>query len=410
MTNRTPVTGPLLGLRILDLTRLLPGPLGTMLMADMGAEVIKIEDPNAPDYVRAFPPYINGESANYLAYNRSKRSVLLDYQTPDGRDKFLDLVETADVVVEQFRPGHLDRLGLGYATARARNPRIIYVSITGYGQTGPYAHLAGHDLNYLAVSGVLGLTGTSPADAPVIPGVQLADIAGGSYGCVMATLAALFARQRTGEGQHVDVSMTDAVMPLLSVAYALQSGTDKSADGGAGVGPSSRGPSGQGLSGRGQMPLSGGLANYNLYRCRDGRYVALGTLEPKFWQKFCKLLDKPDWLAFLQPQSPAQLAEFKTQIQLLFGERDRDDWTRFGLENDLLITPVNDLPDLATDPQLTARQMIVTQQHPVAGPFQSIGVPLKFSATPAHPAWPAPLLGEDTDAILGNRPEKPPVL
>jgi len=405
MTNRTPVTGPLLGLRILDLTRLLPGPLGTMLMADMGAEVIKIEHPNAPDYVRAFPPYINGESANYLAYNRSKRSVLLDYQTPDGRDKFLDLVETADVVVEQFRPGHLDRLGLGYATARARNPRIIYVSITGYGQTGPYAHLAGHDLNYLAVSGVLGLTGTSPADAPVIPGVQLADIAGGSYGCVMATLAALFARQRTGEGQHVDVSMTDAVMPLLSVAYALQSGIDNSADGGAGVGPSSRGP-----SGRGHMPLSGGLANYNLYRCRDGRYVALGTLEPKFWQKFCKLLDKPDWLAFLQPQSPAQLAEFKTQIQLLFGERDRDDWTRFGLENDLLITPVNDLPDLATDPQLTARQMIVTQQHPVAGSFQSIGVPLKFSATPAHPAWPAPLLGEDTDAVLGNRPEKPPVL
>ncbi len=400
MTNRTPTTGPLLGLRILDLTRLLPGPLGTMLMADMGAEVIKIEDPNAPDYIRAFPPYVNGESANYLAYNRSKRSVLLNYQTPDGRDKFLDLVETADVVVEQFRPGHLDRLGLGYATARARNPRIIYVSVTGYGQTGPYAHLAGHDLNYLAVSGVLGLTGTSPDDAPVMPGVQLADIAGGSYGCVMATLAALFARQRTGEGQHVDVSMTDTVMPLLSVAYALQAGTGE---------PMTDGVSSQGPSSRGNMPLSGGLANYNVYRCRDGRYVALGTLEPKFWQKFCKLLDKPAWLVFIQPQNPTQLAEFKAQIQTLFEERDRDDWTRFGLENDLLITPVNDLSDLATDPQLLARHMIVTQQHPVAGPFQSIGVPLKFSATPAHPAWPAPLLGEDTEAVLGSSLEKPPV-
>ncbi len=406
MPNRTPVTGPLLGLRILDLTRLLPGPLGTMLMADMGAEVIKIEDPNAPDYVRAFPPYVNGESANYLAYNRSKRSVLLNYQTPEGRDKFLDLVETADVVVEQFRPGHLDRLGLGYATARARNPRIIYVSVTGYGQTGPYAHLAGHDLNYLALSGVLGLTGTNPTDAPVIPGVQLADIAGGSYGCVMATLAALYARERMGEGQHVDVSMTDTVMPLLSVAYALQTGTDKLITDGVGAGPSSPANPRPAWIRRGQMPLSGGLANYNLYRCHDGRYVALGTLEPKFWQKFCKLLNKPNWLVFLQPQSPEQLAEFKAQIQTLFLERDRDDWTRFGLEHDLLITPVNDLPDLATDPQLTARQMIVTQEHPVAGPFQSIGVPLKFSATPAHPAWPAPLLGEDTDAVLGNLPEK----
>ncbi len=424
MANRTPVTGPLLGLRILDLTRLLPGPLGTMLMADMGAEVIKIEDPNAPDYVRMFPPHINGESANYLAYNRSKRSVLLDYQTPDGRDKFLDLVETADVVVEQFRPGHLDRLGLGYAIARARNPRIIYVSITGYGQTGPYAHLAGHDLNYLAVSGVLGLTGTDPADAPVMPGVQLADIAGGSYGCVMATLAALYARQRTGEGQHVDVSMTDAVMPLLSLAYALQAGVGERGTDEEGAEPaagwantrgeassreaSNGGLSSRGPSSRGQMPLSGGLANYNLYRCQDGRYVALGTLEPKFWQKFCKLVSKPDWMAFLQPQSPAQLAGFKARIQLLFSERDRDDWTRFGLENDLLITPVNDLSDLATDPQLMARQMIVTQQHPVAGPFQTIGVPLKFSATPAHPAWPAPLLGEDTDAVLGSRSKKPP--
>ena len=211
---RQPTTGPLLGLRILDLTRLLPGPLGTMLMADMGADVIKIEDPNAPDYVRSFPPYVNGESVNYMAYNRSKRSVLLNYQTPDGRDQFLDLVKTADVVVEQFRPGHLDRLGIGYAAARAVNPRIIYVSVTGYGQTGPYAHLAGHDLNYIALAGVLGLTGDNSGTNPTIPGVQLADIAGGSYMSVVATLAALYARERTGEGQHVDVSMTDAVMPL----------------------------------------------------------------------------------------------------------------------------------------------------------------------------------------------------
>jgi len=393
MTDRKPTTGPLLGLRILDLTRLLPGPLGTMLMADMGAEVIRIELPDAPDYVRSFPPYLNGESAHYLAYNRSKRSVLLDYQTPDGKARFMELVKTADVVVEQFRPGYLDRLGLGYAHARAENPRIIYVSVTGFGQTGPYAHLAGHDLNYLALSGVLSLTGSHPDEPPVVPGVQLADIAGGSYGCVMATLAALYARQRTGEGQHVDVSMTDAVMPLLSAAYALQSG---------GADHEMSGP-----VARGQLPLSGGLPNYGVYGCRDGGYVALGALEPKFWQKFCRLVNKPDWLGFLLPSDQEQLHSFKTRIGALFQEKDRDDWARFGLDHDLLITPVYTLAELDRDPQLSARQMIVTQQHPVAGSFRSIGVPLKFSATPARPAWPAPQLGADTEAILGStRPDE----
>ena len=378
---RQPTTGPLLGLRILDLTRLLPGPLGTMLMADMGADVIKIEDPSAPDYVRAFPPYVNGESANYMAYNRSKRSVLLDYQTPDGRDQFLDLVKTADVVVEQFRPGHLDRLGIGYAAARAVNPRIIYVSVTGFGQTGPYAHLAGHDLNYIALAGVLDLTGDGNS-GPTVPGVQLADIAGGSYMSVVATLSALYARERTGEGQHVDVSMTDAVLPLLSVAYASYAGTGTASE-------------------RGTLPLSGGLPNYGVYRCRDGKYVALGTLESKFWQKFCTLIGKPDWLSFLLPASPTQVAEVKAQVQTVFLEKDRDEWAGFGLEHDILITPVNTLDDLETDPHLMARQMIVTQDHPVAGPFRSIGVPLKFSGTPARPAWPAPGLGDDTADVLG---------
>ena len=295
---------------------------------------------------------------------------------------FWNLVKTADVVVEQFRPGHLDRLGIGYEAARAVNPRIIYVSVTGYGQTGPYAHLAGHDLNYIALAGVLNLTGDSPTNAPVVPGVQLADIAGGSYGCVMATLAAVYARERTGEGQHVDVAMTDVVMPLLSVAYASHAG----------------GQTGE----RGTMPLSGGLPNYGVYACSDGHYVALGTLEPKFWQKFCTLIGKPDWLGFMLPKSPAELADFTAQIQAVFGAKSRDEWTRFGLENDILITPVNTLADLDTDPHLMTRQMIVTQEHPVAGPFRSIGVPLKFSGTPAQPGWPAPTLGEDTDDVLGR--------
>jgi len=357
-----PTNGPLAGLRILDLSRLLPGPLGTMLMADMGAEVIKIENPESPDYVRMFPPHLNGESVHFLMYNRSKTTLLLNYQTDEGRAEFLEMIKTADVVVEQFRPGYLDRLGIGYGVARQINPRIIYVSVTGYGQTGPYAHLAGHDLNYLGVAGVLGLTG-DPADAPTVPGVQIADIAGGSYGCVMGTLAALYARERTGEGQHVDVSMTDAVMPLLTVAYGLFAGGMDSV--------------------RGQMPLSGGQPNYGVYLSKnqgDGRnrHIVLGTLEPKFWQKFCNLIQKPDWLKFMLPQTPEELVDYKKQIQTLFLERTQAEWVAFGTENDLLITPVNDLVDLQNDPQLIARQMVVTEQHPVAGAYSSVGVPLKF--------------------------------
>ena len=380
-------SGPLRGLRILDLTRLLPGPLGTMLMADMGAEVIKIENPASPDYVRMFPPHLNGESVNYLAYNRSKKSVLLDYTTPEGRDTFLKLIDTADVLVEQFRPGHMARLGLDYDTIRTRNPRLIYVSVTGYGQTGPYAHLAGHDLNYLGMSGVLSLTG-NPGETPTMPGVQLADIAGGAYGCVMATLAAVYARQQTTEGQHVDVSMTDCVMPLLAVAQAIYAGSGKVPE-------------------RGQMPLSGGQPNYGVYRClteADGqhRYVVLGTLEPKFWQKFCTLVNRPDWLKFILPQSPQELVEYTQQIQTLLAERTQAEWVALGTQHDLLITPVLTIDQLADDPQVQARQMIVTQQHPVAGPVAGIGVPLKFSGTPAQPAWPAPQLGADTGAVLGG--------
>jgi alpha-methylacyl-CoA racemase len=382
--TRKPVSGPLMGLRVLDLTRLLPGPLGTMMMADMGAEVLKIENPNSPDYVRMFPPYQNGESLNYIAYNRSKKSVLLDYTTSEGRETLLKLTETADVLVEQFRPGHMDRLGLGYVAVHERNPRLVYVSVTGYGQTGPYAHLAGHDLNYLGVAGVLSLTG-EPDQAPTVPGVQLADIAGGSYGCVMATLAAIYARQHTGEGQHVDVSMTDCVMPLLSVAYALHAGGQNTM--------------------RGEMPLSGSQPNYGVYRCANGadgklRYVALGTLEPKFWQKFCTVVGQPDWLKFILPQSVEQRADYKAAIQALIRQKTQAEWVTLGTEHDLLITSVNTLDDLATDPHLLARQMISTQEHRVAGSVVSVGIPLKFSATPAQPAWPAPQLGEDTETVL----------
>lgn len=350
-------------------------------MADMGADVLKIENPDKPDYIRVFPPYLNGESINYLMVNRSKKSLQLAYHTDAGRAEFWELVKTADVVVEQFRPGFLDQLGIGYNMARQVNPRIIYVSVTGYGQTGPYAHLAGHDLNYLGVSGVLSLTG-DPTKAPTVPGVQLADIAGGSYGCVMGTLAALYARERTGEGQHVDVSMTDMVMPLLTVAQGLYVG-----------GMSSQ---------RGEMPLSGGQPNYGVYQTKDEgdgrtRFVVLGTLEPKFWQKFCTVVDRLDWLKFMLPQTSAERAEYKETIQNLFLQRTQAEWVALGTTHDLLITPVNELEDLPHDPQLQARQMVVTDSAPIAGPFVRIGVPLKFSTVASSAATSGPLSVDKTE-------------
>jgi crotonobetainyl-CoA:carnitine CoA-transferase CaiB-like acyl-CoA transferase len=357
-----------------------------MMMADMGAEVIKIEDPNNPDYVRAFPPYINGESANYLAFNRSKLSLWLDYHTPEGQATFFELVKTADVVVEQFRPGFLDKIGIGYEAAKAANSQIIYVSVTGYGQTGPYSKLAGHDLNYTAYAGVLGMTGEADG-APTMTGVQLADVAGGSYMSVIATLSALHARHRTGVGQHVDVAMTDGVMPLLSAVYAQYAG-------------------GAANSERGKAPLSGGMANYGVYQCQDQKYIALGTLEPKFWAKFCTVVSRPEWLAYILPKNQEELKEFKSQISGLFISQPSIYWINIGIENDLLISPVYDLADLENDPHLQARQMIVTQEHTQAGAFKSIGVPIKFSETPANPSWPAPAMGEDTEAILSELRQK----
>jgi alpha-methylacyl-CoA racemase len=382
MPNRKPTQGPLQGIRILDLTRLLPGPLGTMLMADMGAEVIKIEDPKQPDYVRNFPPYQNGVSMNYLAFNRSKLSVSLDFTSEEGRSSFLNLVKTADVVVEQFRPKFLDKFGIGYEDAKKINEKIIYVSITGYGQTGPYAHLAGHDLNYTAVAGVLGVTGNP--DEPIAAGVQLADISGGSYMCVIATLSAIYARSQTGKGQQVDVSMTDTVMPLLTAIYQPNTSNELLSW----------------QNSRGNFALSGGLPNYGVYKTSDQKFIALGTLEPKFWQKFCSLVGKPDWMAFIIPENEGKTAEYKTKISELIASHSRDYWVEFGVKNDILISAINDLDELHSDPHLQAREMVLEEEHPIAGKFRSIGVPLKFSETPAKPSWVAPDLGADTEDVL----------
>jgi len=380
--------GPLTGIRVLDFTRLYPGPLGTMLLGDMGAEVIKIEDPARPDYVRNFPPFIESEAAAYLCVNRSKKSLALGCRSEAGRKVFMDLVQTADLVVEQFRPGVLDRMGLGYAAAAGRNPRIIYVSLTGYGQQGPYAGHAGHDLNYIGYAGILGLT-VGGDGQPAIPGPQMADVAGGAYMLVIACLSALLARDRSGRGQQVDLAMLDGVLPLMTLQLAQYWAAPEA------------------LKDQ-RLPLSGGLASYHTYRCADGKFAALAALEPKFWEAFCDWVEKPVWKERIYDTGEAA-ATLKKELAALFETRSRDEWVRDADGSDFCLTPVWGLDEVEEDPHLKQREMFITQSHPRCGKIKSVGVPLKFKGTPAAPQNPPPVLGQNTTAILrglGYLPEE----
>lgn len=377
--KKSPAEGALSGIKILDLTRLYPGPLATMMMADMGAEVIKIEDMISPDTMRTYPPYHGDMSAGYLAVNRSKRSIALKFNEERGREVFFRLARDADIVIEQFRPGVLDKIGIGYTEAIKTNPRIIYISLTGYGQTGPYAQKAGHDVNYLGYSGVTGTTGTEQSPS-VLSGVQIADVAGGAYMAIIAALSAIWARENTGVGQRVDVSMLDGVMPLMSLQLAQYWATNQA------VPPW-------------QMPLSGGWASYGIYLCRDGRYVSLGALEAKFWKKFCQLIDKPQWEERYYGDSKAQAA-LKADLTRMFLERDRDEWLRLVGRADVCLTPVLGIDEIEHDPHLQARNMIVEHDHPIYGRLKTIGMPLKFSHAGKGEVKPAPMLGDDTIAIM----------
>lgn len=371
--------GPLDKIRILDLTRLYPGPLGTMMLADMGAEVIKIEDINNPDYMRYYPPYLCSESAGFLAVNRSKRSFAVNLGTKKGVKLFFSLVKTADIVVEQFRPGVIDKMGIGYKNTRKIKKDIIYVSVTGYGQNGPYSMQAGHDINYIGYSGILSSTGKKET-GPIIPGAQIADVAGGAYMTIIACLSALWAKEKTGLGQQVDVSMLDAILPLMTLQMAHYQA--------AGI-----------LSEPGQAVLSGGLVCYGTYRCADGKYIALGILEEKFWKNFCKMLDKREWQnkQFVLGEEEDKLRQ---EIASLFLTKNREEWVAFSKRHDVCLTPVLGIDELEKNRHLRARDMIIEQKHPVCGKIKGFGVPLKFSGTPATPGMPAPSLGSDTQAIL----------
>lgn len=374
MSSEKSKQGPLHEIKILDLSRLLPGPLATQMLGDMGAEVIKIEDINSPDYIRFFPPFVSDDSALYLSLNRNKKSIALNLRSHEGKEIFFALLKDADVVVEQYRPGVLDKMGMGYEAAKKINPKIIYVSVTGYGQTGPYAQKAGHDLNYIAMSGVLANIGTK--EKPIIPGVQIADVSG-SYAAVNGTLAAIISRDRTGEGQHVDISMTDSTMPFATLIHATSWADGRNIE-------------------RGNFQLSGELANYNVYKTSDGKFVALGALEPKFWTMFCDAVNKPDWKnKTFAPEE--EIKKLKEEVAELFKSKTRKEWEDFSELHDVCLSPVLENSELQQNENLTYRNMVLEDE---TGKLKTIGSAIKFSDTQKQKNIPAPKLGEGTDAIL----------
>jgi alpha-methylacyl-CoA racemase len=381
------VTGPLAldGLRVLDLTRLLPGGFCSMLLADFGADVIKVEDTGLGDYVRWAPPHYEGAepsagSALFLSLNRGKRSIRIDLKAPAGRDVFLALVRDADVLVESFRPGVMDRLGVGYERLRQENPGLVYCAITGYGQDGPNRDRSGHDMNYLGLNGILGLTGEVDGP-PVSASAQIADLGGGAMMAIAGILIALQERARSGEGQFVDCSMFDGSLSFLAMLAG-----EMLADGS--------------VPRRGELRLAGGLVCYRPYRCADG-YITLGALEPKFWAEFCRGVEREDLLghAFDAPGSDAH-----RDVCEIFAARTREQWRAFASEHDCCLEPVLGLDEALDGELVAARGMVVELDQPGAErPVRLLGVPVKLSRTPADPVRaPGPGLGEHTRDVLAE--------
>jgi len=370
---------PFHGVRILDLSRLLPGPLCSMLFADFGADVIKIEDPKGGDYIRQWPPFIGKSSGFHVVLNRNKRSLTLNLKDPKGREIFLQLVRSADVVLESFRPGVMEKLGIGYETLKAVNPRLIYCSITGYGREGIRAHRAGHDINYLAVSGVLSYSGKN--GEPVLPGVQIGDIGGGSLLAAFGITTALYRREKTGEGDFVDVSMTDGLLLFHTLRWGKFLADGK-------------------VPKPGDDMLNHGLACYNIYPTKDGRYMSLGALEPQFWKAFCQAVGHPEWYtpAYFEP-GPHQ-EELIKAITEIFMERTQSEWIEFFSRVDCCCEPVRNLDEVINDKELAARGLVVNMIHEHYGAYRQLGSVLRCVNARSMIRGHAPELGEHTEEIL----------
>lgn len=367
------------GVRILDLTRLLPGGYATLLMADLGADVVKIEEPGKGDYIRWTPPIVGEFSAAHIALNRNKRSITLNLKSDGGRDVFKRLAGDCDVVIESFRPGVMDRLGLGYEELSKLNPALIYCAISGYGQDGPRAQVAGHDANYVGYAGVLGIIGEE-GRRPVLPGVQIGDLAGGGMAAVIAVLAALHARSITGEGDFCDISMMDGAASWLSIHAADYVASKQAPQ-------------------RERMHLSGDHPCYRVYPAADG-WLTVGALEPQFWSALCAVLEKPHLVddAFAAGE---RRAEVIAELEETFATKTRAEWMTDLDGLDVCVGPVNTFAEAFEDPQLRHRDMFFEADVPTAGSWTHVGNPIKLNEHGGDVMRkPPPKMGEHTTEVL----------
>jgi alpha-methylacyl-CoA racemase len=374
---------PLAGIRVLDLSRLLPGGLCSLLLSDYGADVLKVEDTGDGDYVRWWGTPVAGAEPSaaappFVALNRGKRSIRVDLKSTAGREVIERLAESYDVLLESFRPGVMDRLGLGYRVLHGRNRRLVYCAITGFGQdAGRYRDQPAHDLNYVGLSGLLDMSGDG-GGPPVQPALQIADVGGGSLLACFGVLAALRERERSGEGQLVDVPMTAGTTALMPV-------------------DSARELSGQGSSARGEGIPSGGAICYRPYECADGGWVTLGALERKFWRAWCAGVGRED---LLQSQFDPPRSTAHAEVEAIFRSRRRGDWIEFGRDHACCLEPVLSLGE-ALDSDLATGSIIEIEQPGAATSVRAPAPPVRLSRTPADPKRaPAPALGADTEAVL----------
>lgn len=373
----------LTGIRVLDMSRLLPGPYCTMLLADFGAEVIKIEEPGKGDYSRSFPPFLKDFGYWHLQLNRNKQSVVLDLKSEEGKNIFLELVKTADVVVESYRPGVLKKLGVDYETAAKVNPKIIYCSLSGYGSKGPLAHKADHDLGYLSLAGVTAMSGEADG-VPAIPGVLMADM-NAALSAGMSIMIALRHAALTGQGQEIDISLFNVAMNLMPGAASLFFGSGFVAE-------------------RGNNWLTGAYANYNIYATADGRYVSVGCLEKKFWRNLCLGLGKEELIDMVDDESNHPY--LKEQLAKAFKQKTMREWEEFFADKDACVTPVLNFKEAVESEQVQANEMVLNVQDDELGEYQQLGFAMKLSKTPARLNKRAPRLGEDTEKILAQLKKK----
>ncbi len=376
---------PLDGIKILELARVAPGEFCTMLLGDMGADILKIETP--PSDGR--PDILDDKRRAAFAYiNRNKRSLALNLKAPEGQAIFQKLAAGADVIIEGFRPGVMKRLGGDYETVSKINPRIVYCSLSGFGQNGPYRDYPAHDINYLSLAGVLGLIGEADRK-PAIPLNLVADYGGASLHGALGIMLALFARERTGRGQHVDVAYLDSTLSLLGATPNLRFFFSD------GLAPR-----------RGAGFLGGSYPYYAVYETKDKKLLSIGCTEPWLWENFCKAIGRPDFVKYsrLADQfvraANAEEIKAREEIEAIIRTRTRDEWYDFLVKHDVCVGKVYDIEEVFEDPQVQARQMVVETEHPEVGKVKEVGVAIKLSDTPGAVRHAAPYRGEHTDDVL----------